>query len=49
MIEEIGKEVRRNLKIEPARFWIREDVYDTYACKQCETETGEGNLRKTPR
>ena len=37
------------LKMEPARFWIREDVYYTYACKQCEAETGEGNLRKTPK
>ena len=49
VMEEIGKEVRRSLKMEPARFWIREDVYYTYACKQCEAETGEGNLRKTPR
>ena len=24
---EIGKEVRRTLKMEPARFWIQEDVY----------------------
>ena len=49
VMEEIGKEVRRSLKMEPARFWIREDVYYTYACKQCEAETGEGNLRKTPK
>ena len=42
VMEEIGKEVRRSLKMEPARFWIREDVYYTYACKQCEAETGEG-------
>lgn len=49
MMEEIGKEVHRSLKMEPARFWIREDVYYTYACKQCEAETGEGNLRKTPK
>ena len=33
VMEEIGKEVRRSLKMEPARFWIREDVYYTYACK----------------
>ena len=30
VMEEIGKEVRRSLKMEPARFWIREDVYYTY-------------------
>lgn len=47
VMEEIGKEVRRSLKIEPAWFWIQEDVYYTYACKQCEAETGEGSLRKT--
>ena len=49
VMEEIGKEVRRSLKMEPARFWIQEDVYYTYVCKQCEAETGEGNLRKTPK
>ena len=49
VMEEIGKEVRRSLKMEPARFWIQEDVYYTYACKQCEAETGEGNLRKAPK
>ena len=36
VMEEIGKEVRRSLKMKPAQFWIREDVYYTYACKQCE-------------
>ena len=49
VMEEIGKEVRRSLKMEPARFWIQEDVHFTYACKQCATETGEGSLRKAPR
>lgn len=48
-MDEIGKEVRRSLQMEPARFWIREDVYYTYACKQCEQETGEGNLLKAPK
>lgn len=43
---EIGKEVRRTLQMEPAEFWIREDVYYTYACKNCEQETGEGNIVK---
>ena len=49
MMEEIGKEVHRSLQMEPARFWIREDVYYTYACKQCEKETGEANILKTPK
>ena len=35
--------------MEPARFWIREDVYYTYACKQCEENTGDGNILKTPK
>lgn len=35
LMEEIGKEIHRSLQMEPARFWIREDVYYTYACKQC--------------
>ena len=33
---EIGKEVRRSLMMKPAEFWVREDVYYTYACKNCE-------------
>ena len=43
---EIGKEVRRSLKMKPAEFWVREDVYYTYACKNCEQETGEANIVK---
>ena len=38
---EIGKEVRRTLQMKPAEFRVREDVYYTYACKNCEQETGE--------
>ena len=48
-MEEIGKEVHRTLKMEPPKFWIREDVYYTYACKNCEQETGEANILKTPK
>ena len=44
---EIGKEVRRTLQMKPAEFWVREDVYYTYACKNCEQETGEANIVKT--
>ena len=33
---EIGKDVRRTLQMKPAEFWVREDVYYTYACKNCE-------------
>ena len=44
---EIGKEVRRSLMMKPAEFWVREDVYYTYACKNCEQETGEANIAKT--
>ena len=46
VMEEIGKEVHRSLQMEPAKFWIREDVYYTYACKSCEQETGEANIVK---
>ncbi len=49
VMEEIGREVRRSLQMEPARFWIREDVYYTYACRNCEEETGEANILKTPK
>ena len=43
---EIGKEVRRSLMTKPAEFWVREDVYYTYACKNCEQETSEANIVK---
>ena len=43
---EIGKEVRRSLMMKPAKFWVREDVYYTYACKNCEQETSEANIVK---
>ena len=46
---EIGKEVHRSLKMKPAQFWIQEDVYYTYACKDCEQKTGEANILKTPK
>ena len=46
---EIGKEVRRTLRMKPAEFWVREDVYYTYACKNCEQETGEANIVKAAR
>ena len=46
---EIGKEVHRSLQMKPAQFWIREDVYYTYACKNCELETGEANIVKSLR
>ena len=46
---EIGKEVHRSLQMKPAQFWVREDVYYTYACKSCEQETGEANIVKTPK
>ena len=35
--------------MEPPKFWIREDVDYTYACKNCEQETGEANILKTPK
>ena len=46
---EIGTEVHRSLQMKPAQFWVREDVYYTYACKACEQETGEAVVASTPR
>lgn len=46
---EIGKEVRRTLRMKPAKFWVREDVYYTYACKVCEKETGDSVIVNTPK
>lgn len=48
---EIGKEVRRTLKIIPAQVSIREDWYYSYACRKCQnegTETPVVKVEKTP-
>lgn len=48
-MDEIRKELHRSLMMEPAKFWIREDVYYACACKPCEQRTDETNILKTPR
>ena len=39
---EIGKEVVRTLEIVPAQVLVREDIYYTYACKNCSESADEG-------
>ena len=39
---EIGKEVVRTLKIIPAQTVVHEDIYYTYACKNCSANADEG-------
>ena len=39
---EIGKEVVRTLEIIPAQTVVREDIYYTYACKNCSENADEG-------
>ena len=46
---EIGKEVRKTLVIEPARFEIREDHYYTYACPRCKEENTEVPIVEAPK
>jgi transposase len=48
-MQEIGKEVRRTIIIEPAKFKIREDWYFTYACGSCKEESDETPIVKTPK
>lgn len=45
---EIGKDVVRTLKIRPAEFIVHEDQYFTYACRECEKDSGETQIVKTP-
>ena len=47
-LEVIGKEVKKTLKIKPAEVIIQEDVYYTYACKNCEKNGIETPIVKTP-
>ena len=49
---EIGKEVRRRLKLIPAQAVVVEDRYYTYACQNCEkndTETPVGDILESRR
>ena len=46
---EIGKEVRRRLKLEPAKVVVVEDWYYTYACRKCEQEGIETPVVKAAR
>ena len=49
---EIGKEVVRTLEIIPAQTVVREDIYYTYACKNCSENADEGcetPIAKAPR
>ena len=45
----IGKEVHRSLKIIPPQYSVVEDVYYTYACKDCEKRTDEAVIVKAPK
>ena len=47
-MSEIGKEVRRRLKLVPAKAVVEEDWYYTYACRRCERENTETAVVKAP-
>ena len=46
---EIGKDVRRRLKLIPAKAVVVEDWYYTYACRKCEKENTETAVVKAAR
>ena len=46
---EIGKEVVRTLEIVPAQMVVREDLYYTYACQNCNKKDIETPVVKAPR
>lgn len=46
---EIGKDVRRRLKLVPAKAVVVEDWYYTYACRSCERENTETPVVKADR
>ena len=48
-MSEIGKAVRRRLKLEPAKVVVVEDWYYTYACRRCEKENIETPVVKAVR
>ena len=46
---ELGKDVRRHLKLEPAKVVVVENWYYTYACRRCEKENIETPIVKAAR
>ena len=46
---EIGTEVRRTLEIIPEKIVVHEDIYHNYACKECEKESDQAMIVKTPK
>ena len=46
---EIGKEVVKTLEIIPAQYIVREDIYYTYACLNCNKKEIETPVVKSPR
>jgi transposase len=46
---EIGSETKRTFVIEPPKYYFRDDVYYTYACKECEKESDEALIEKSPK
>ena len=48
-MSEIGKEVVRTLKIVPAQTIVKEDIYYTYACRNCEKNDIETPVVQAPR
>ena len=48
-MSEIGREVRRRLKLEPPKVVVVEDWYYTYACRKCEKEDTQTPVVKAAR
>ena len=46
---EIGVEERRTLEIIPEQVIVHVDRYHNYACKECEKESDQANIVKTPK
>ena len=48
LMEEIGKEVVETVKVIPAQYILRRDIYYTYACRNCEDNCISTPVVKTP-
>ena len=46
---EIGVEERRTLEIIPEQVVVHVDIYHNYACMECERESDQANIVKTPK
>ena len=50
-LEEISRDYREELDMEPAKYWVNQHIYPQYACNQCSSQPDEASseVKSTPK